>query len=62
MDSLDMGFVPVLYCPPCQSGEIGRRTGFKIPRGQPHAGSIPASGTNERLRGYSLFAVNPFFV
>ena len=29
----------------CRSGEIGRRTGFKIPRGQPRVGSIPTSGT-----------------
>ena len=30
----------------CRSGEIGRRTGFKILRGQPRVGSIPTSGTN----------------
>ena len=29
----------------CRSGEIGRRTGFKILRGQPRVGSIPTSGT-----------------
>lgn len=29
----------------CQSGEIGRRRGFKIPRPQGCAGSSPASGT-----------------
>ena len=28
-----------------RSGEIGRRTGLKIPRGKTRAGSIPASGT-----------------
>ena len=28
-----------------RSGETGRRTGLKIPRGQPHVGSIPTSGT-----------------
>jgi hypothetical protein len=27
-----------------RSGEIGRRTGLKIPRGQLHVGSIPTSG------------------
>jgi hypothetical protein len=32
--------------PLCRSGETGRRRGLKIPRGQPHAGSIPASGTS----------------
>src|SRR6476661_3537170 len=36
------------HCGPrCRSGEIGRRKGLKIPRAQKaHAGSIPASGTN----------------
>ena len=29
----------------CPGGEIGRRKGLKIPRGQPRAGSIPALGT-----------------
>ncbi len=29
-----------------RSGEIGRRTGLKIPRAQAHVGSIPTSGTN----------------
>ena len=29
----------------CPGGEIGRRKGLKIPRGQPHAGSTPAPGT-----------------
>jgi Surface-adhesin protein E len=28
-----------------RSGGIGRRKGLKIPRGQPHTGSIPVSGT-----------------
>jgi hypothetical protein len=31
----------------CRSGEIGRRTGLKIPRGKTRAGSIPASGTTK---------------
>ena len=35
----------------CRSGEIGRRTGFKIQRGQPHVGSIPTFGTTERTKG-----------
>lgn len=29
----------------CPGGETGRRKGLKIPRGKPHAGSIPALGT-----------------
>jgi hypothetical protein len=32
----------------CRSGETGRRTGLKIPRGQLHVGSIPTSGTNDK--------------
>ena|GEM_PF-3447164 len=35
--------VQTLHSP---DGEIGRRKGLKIPRGQPHAGSIPAPGTS----------------
>ena len=34
---------------PCRSGETGRRTGLKIPRGQPRVGSIPTSGTNDKI-------------
>jgi hypothetical protein len=34
-----------LSCKRCRSGETGRRTGLKIPRGQLHVGSIPTSGT-----------------
>ena len=44
---------------PCRSGETGRRTGLKIPRGQLHVGSIPTSGTNE-IKGLAIW-VNPFF-
>jgi hypothetical protein len=33
----------------CRSGEIGRRTGFKILRGQPRVGSIPTSGTTYKF-------------
>ena len=33
----------------CRSGEIGRRTGFKILRGQPRVGSIPTSGTTHNF-------------
>ncbi len=35
----------------CPGGEIGRRKGLKIPRGQPRAGSIPALGTIFSLAG-----------
>ena len=38
----------------CRSGEIGRRTGFKILRGQPRVGSIPTSGTTHSREGESL--------
>ena len=31
-----------------RGGETGRRTGLKIPRGQPHEGSIPSPGTIQR--------------
>ena len=34
----------------CRSGETGRRTGLKIPRGQPHVGSIPTSGTKYKMK------------
>ena len=46
----------------CRSGETGRRTGLKIPRGQPRVGSIPTSGTNDikGLGAYSL--LNPFLM
>ena len=33
----------------CPGGEIGRRKGLKIPRGQPHASSILAPGTITQL-------------
>ena len=42
-----------------RSGEIGRRTGLKIPRGKTRAGSIPASGTT--LKTAQLIAVRFFF-
>jgi hypothetical protein len=42
---------------PCRRGEIGRRRGLKILRGQLHVGSIPTAGTNKKI-GYvaDLFA------
>ena len=42
--AVDAGSIPAsaLTCP---GGEIGRRKGLKIPRGQPRAGSTPAPGT-----------------
>ena len=43
----------------CRSGETGRRTGLKIPRGQPRVGSIPTSGTNDN-KGLAIW-VNSFF-
>ena len=43
----------------CRSGETGRRTGLKIPRGQPRVGSIPTSGTNDN-KGLANW-VNSFF-
>ena len=42
-----------------RSGEIGRRTGLKIPRGKTRAGSIPASGTI--LKAAQQVAVRLFF-
>ena len=33
----------------CPGGEIGRHKGLKIPRSQERAGSIPASGTTQRI-------------
>ena len=44
-----------------RSGEIGRRTGFKILRGQPRVGSIPTSGTIY-LTGFTLGALAPFLL
>ena len=46
---------------PCRSGEIGRRTGLKIPRGRPRVGSIPTSGTINNNKGLQLFGCNPLF-
>jgi hypothetical protein len=43
----------------CRSGETGRRTGLKIPRGQPRVGSIPTSGTND-IKGLTVRTVKPF--
>ena len=43
----------------CRSGEIGRRRGLKILRGQLHAGSSPASGTKEN-QGLSRNWAKPF--
>ena len=37
--------IPPVTVTACPGGEIGRRKGLKIPRGQPRAGSIPALGT-----------------
>ena len=37
-----------------RSGEIGRRTGLKIPRGKTRAGSIPASGTILKTAQHSV--------
>jgi hypothetical protein len=46
----------------CRSGETGRRTGLKIPRGQPHVGSIPTSGTR-KIRGLAnVILLSPFLV
>ena len=48
----------------CRSGEIGRRTGFKILRGQPRVGSIPTSGTtsfslsDKRLASFTYLSSN----
>lgn len=44
----DAGLAPTassLEARSCPDGEIGRRKGLKIPRGQPRAGSTPAPGT-----------------
>jgi hypothetical protein len=55
----------------CRSGEIGRRSGLKIHRGQLRAGSIPASGTihftgftrlNHKLKCLTLFWSVPIIV
>ncbi len=39
----------------CRGGEIGRRSGLKIRRGSPHAGSIPALGTCRLIFGRHFF-------
>lgn len=39
-------------------GGIGRRTGFKIQRGQTHIGSTPITGTNELNTLTSVFCFN----
>ena len=44
-DAAVYGLISQQYLPICPGGEIGRRKGLKIPRGQPRAGSIPAPGT-----------------
>jgi hypothetical protein len=47
----------------CRSGEIGRRRGLKILRGQLRLGSIPSSGTTIKSRALQeLKTVEPFFV
>jgi hypothetical protein len=46
----------ILYTPVtfCRSGEIGRRTGLKIQRGQPRVGSTPTSGTTKESTGWPV--------
>ena len=44
-----------------RSGETGRRTGLKIPRGRPHLGSIPSSGTKKMKGLAGRWPVKPFF-
>ena len=44
----------------CRSGETGRRTGLKIPRGQLHVGSIPTSGTITIERDSARLVGSPF--
>lgn len=43
----------------CQRGGIGRRSGFKIHRGQLRAGSTPAVGTNYIINVYKDTAETP---
>ena len=44
----------------CRSGETGRRTGLKIPRGQLRVGSIPTSGTIEIARDSAILVESLF--
>jgi hypothetical protein len=41
----------IVHPPQCPDGEIGRRKGFKIPRLNGRAGSIPAPGTIFQIKG-----------
>ena len=45
-----------------RSGETGRRTGLKIPRGQPRVGSIPTSGTNDNKGLEAAGLLSPFLI
>ena len=45
----------MIYMHICRCGEIGRRTGLKIQRGRPRAGSTPAIGTKKRA--FALFFI-----
>ena len=52
--------IPLLIT--CRSGEIGRRSGFKIRRAKPRAGSSPAFGTTPtpaNVRGRLFFRLSP---
>jgi hypothetical protein len=48
------GMLPILAFPSGRGGEIGRRTGLKIPGPQGRVGSIPTPGTILLTFGHSV--------